>query len=162
MLSKSAKRIEFRCFHKKKKVCEEMDMLISLTVVIISLCIGTSNHHVRLKHIWFLFLKERQMNKKKKEVWIFSWTYRETGLPLWLRVTTESACQRKRTGRCKFDPWVRKIPWRRKWQPTPVFLLGKSHGQRSLAGYGVVHGATKCQTGLNDWACTKGKLSEKF
>ena len=32
------------------------------------------------------------------------------------------------------DPWVRKIPWRRKWQPTPVFLPGKSHGQRSLAG----------------------------
>ena len=34
-----------------------------------------------------------------------------------------------------FNPWVRKIPWRRKWQPTPVFLLGKFHGQRSLAGY---------------------------
>ena len=32
-------------------------------------------------------------------------------------------------------PWVGKIPWRRKWQPTPVFLPGKSHGQRSLAGY---------------------------
>ena len=34
-----------------------------------------------------------------------------------------------------FDPWVGKIPWRRKWQPPPVFLSGKSHGQRSLAGY---------------------------
>ena len=34
-----------------------------------------------------------------------------------------------------FDPWVRKIPWRRKWQPTPVFLLGKFHGQWSLVGY---------------------------
>ena len=34
-----------------------------------------------------------------------------------------------------FDPWVRKIPWRRKWQPTPVLLPGKSHGQRSLADY---------------------------
>ena len=34
-----------------------------------------------------------------------------------------------------FDPWVRKISWRRKWQPTPVFLPGESHGQRSLAGY---------------------------
>ena len=34
-----------------------------------------------------------------------------------------------------FDPWVRKIPWRRKWQPTPVFLPGKSHGRRSLVGY---------------------------
>ena len=32
-------------------------------------------------------------------------------------------------------PYVRKIPWKRKWQPTPVFLPGKSHGQRSLAGH---------------------------
>ena len=37
-------------------------------------------------------------------------------------------------GRPGFDPWVGKIPWRRKWQPTPVLLPGKSHGQRSLAG----------------------------
>ena len=40
--------------------------------------------------------------------------------------------------RCKrhgFNPWVRKISWRRKWQPTPIFLSGKSPGQRSLAGY---------------------------
>ena len=35
----------------------------------------------------------------------------------------------------RFNPWVGKIPWRRKWQPTPVFLPGKSHGQRSLVGY---------------------------
>ena len=35
-----------------------------------------------------------------------------------------------------FDPWIGKIPWRRKWQPTPVLLPGESHGQRSLAGYG--------------------------
>ena len=38
-------------------------------------------------------------------------------------------------GRPGFDPWVRKIPWRRKWLPTPVFLPGEFHGQRSLAGY---------------------------
>ena len=36
--------------------------------------------------------------------------------------------------KCKFDPWVRKIPWKRKWKPTPVFLLGKPQGQRSLVG----------------------------
>jgi len=36
-----------------------------------------------------------------------------------------------------FDSWVRKIPWRRKWQPTPVFLPGESHGQRSLTGYSL-------------------------
>ena len=34
-----------------------------------------------------------------------------------------------------FNPWVRKIPWRREWQPTPVFLPGEYHGQRSLTGY---------------------------
>ena len=34
-----------------------------------------------------------------------------------------------------FDAWVGKIPWRRKWQPTPGLLSGKSHGQRSLVGY---------------------------
>ena len=44
-----------------------------------------------------------------------------------------SQCRRHR--RCGFDPWVWKIPWRRKWQPPPVFLLGESHGQRSLVGY---------------------------
>ena len=34
-----------------------------------------------------------------------------------------------------FDPWVGKIPWRREWLPTPVFLPGEFHGQRSLVGY---------------------------
>ena len=34
-----------------------------------------------------------------------------------------------------FNPWVGKIPWRKKWQPTPVLLPGKSHGRRSLVGY---------------------------
>ena len=38
-------------------------------------------------------------------------------------------------GRPGFDPWVRKIPWRQKWQPTPVLVPGKSHGPRSLVGY---------------------------
>ena len=37
--------------------------------------------------------------------------------------------------RLGLDPWVRKIPWRRGWQPTPVFLPGKSHGQRNLVCY---------------------------
>ena len=49
-------------------------------------------------------------------------------------VVKEPACQCRRHKRCKFDPWVGKIPWRRAWQSTPVFLPGESHGQRSLAG----------------------------
>ena len=44
----------------------------------------------------------------------------------------ERACQCRRHNRCRFDPWVGKIPWRRAWQSTPVFLSGGSHGQRSL------------------------------
>ena len=52
----------------------------------------------------------------------------------------EPTCQWRRPKRCRFDPWVRKIPWSRKWQPTPVFLPGKFHGQRSLTGY-------------NPWGC---------
>ena len=52
-------------------------------------------------------------------------------LPGWIS-DQESTCQCRRLG---FDPWGGKIPWRRKWQPTPVFLPGESHGQRSLVGY---------------------------
>ena len=48
----------------------------------------------------------------------------------------ESGCNAGDLGlRLGFNPWVRKIPWRRAWQPTPVFLPGESQGQRSLAGY---------------------------
>ena len=47
----------------------------------------------------------------------------------------EPACQCRRHKRREFSPWVRKIPHRRKWQPTPIFFPGKSHGQRSLVGY---------------------------
>ena len=52
--------------------------------------------------------------------------------------------------RCKthgFDLWVRKIPWRRAWQPTPVFLPGESHGQKSLAGY-------------SPWGCKESDTTE--
>ena len=44
-------------------------------------------------------------------------------------------CQCRRCKRRGFDPWVGKIPWRRAWQSTPVFLHGESQGQRSLVGY---------------------------
>ena len=52
------------------------------------------------------------------------------GLPWWLR--GYSVCLQCR--RPRFNPWVRKIPWRREWQPIPVLLPGKSHGLRSLVG----------------------------
>ena len=56
------------------------------------------------------------------------------GFPRW-RSGEESSCQCRGSKRCKFDPWVGKIPWSRKWQPTPLFLHGEFHGQRSLVDY---------------------------
>ena len=47
----------------------------------------------------------------------------------------EPARQCRRHKRHRYHPWVRKIPWRRAWQTTPIFLSGESHGQRSQAGY---------------------------
>ena len=68
--------------------------------------------------------------KKKKKVLIATTTAGH-GLPWWLRWQI-IRLQCRRPG---FDPWVRKIRWRRAWQPTPVFLPGESHGQRSLESY---------------------------
>ena len=64
-----------------------------------------------------------------------------------------------------FNPWIGKIPWRRKWQPTPVLLPGKSHGWRNLAGYSPwgrneldtterlhFHFQTCCTSGLQNYA----------
>ena len=53
------------------------------------------------------------------------------------------------SGRPGFNPWIRKIPWRRKWQPTPVFLPGKSHGWRSLVGY-------------SPWGCRESDMTERL
>ena len=70
------------------------------------------------------------------------------GISRWLS-GKESACQCRR---CAFDPWVGKIPWRRKCQPTPVFLPGKSHGQRSLVGYSPW--GCKESDMTSNWTCT--------
>ena len=67
----------------------------------------TSSNHLMLDHMFFLGFSGVSESK-------------------------ESVCQCRRA---RFDPWVRKIPWRRKWLPTPVLLPGKSRGQRSLMGY---------------------------
>ena len=57
-------------------------------------------------------------------------------------------CQCRRLRRRRFEAWVGKIPWRRKWQPTPVFLPGKSPGERSLVGYSL-------------WGCKESDMTEK-
>ena len=56
---------------------------------------------------------------------------------LWAQVALviKNACKCRRCKRQGFDPWVGKVPWSRKWHPTPVCLPGKSYGLRSLVGY---------------------------
>ena len=65
----------------------------------------------------------------------------------------EPACQCRRPKRRGFHPWVRKIPWRRAWQPTPVFLPGESQGQRRLAGYSLCGHPESGTTELSTWGC---------
>ena len=78
-------------------------------------------------------------------IWTFSLFLK--GFPSWLS-GKEFICQCRRCRRHKFYSRVRKIPWKRKWQPTLLFLPGKFRGQRSLAGYSP-WGWKKVR---NDWA----------
>ena len=71
-----------------------------------------------------LWNRDRNWEERWKMVNMF-------GLPRWLKL--QRICLQSR--RCRFHPWVGKIPCRKKWLPTPVFLPGESHGQRSPAGY---------------------------
>ena len=66
----------------------------------------------------------------------------------------------RRHKRHRFDRWVRKIPWRRAWQPTPVFLPGESHGQRSLGA--TAHGAAESQTRLSAHTLSLPEDSPEF
>ena len=84
-----------------------------------------------------------QKKKNKPSYCVTKHTCRyAAGLPWWLS-GKESACQCRRRG---FNPWVGQISWRRKWQPTPGFLPGESHGQRILVGY-------------SPWGVSDGKAS---
>ena len=59
----------------------------------------------------------------------------------------KSSCNAEDPG--SIDPWVGKIPWRREWQPTPVFLPGEFHGHRSLVGY-------------SPWGCKELDMTERL
>ena len=98
----------------------------------------------------FIRLRERVITGEREGIKLYLLsTYYEhlLGLPWWL-TGKEFACQCWRHG---FDPWVGKIPWRRKWQPIPIFFPGKSHGQRSLMGS---HGIAKSRARFGEWAYT--------
>ena len=75
------------------------------------------------------------------------------GFPRWLR-GKQTTCQCRRL---RLDPWIEKIPWKREWQPTPIFLPEKFHGQRSLAGLQSM-GSQKSQTQLNNLTATTTNL----
>ena len=83
-----------------------------------------------------------QMSWVKQSLWfdenmLMEIVNKLTGIPKWLS-SQESACYCRRHRKCGFHPWVRKIPWRRKWQPTPIFLgfLGDSDGKESTCNAG--------------------------
>ena len=76
-------------------------------------------------------LKGHMVRNTTLRRWINTNMYKEMGFPGGAS-GKEPICQCRR---CGFDPCIGKIPWRRAWQATPVFLPGESHGQRSLAGY---------------------------
>ena len=79
--------------------------------------------------------KRTTIKKKKSRILRFQISIiLKIGLHKWCR-GKESSCQCGKRKRRGFDPWIRKILWSRKWQPTPVLLPGKLHGQRSLVGY---------------------------
>ena len=80
------------------------------------------------QNLWFR-VQQHTLPPRDKAISVFLIKF--TGLPRWLS-GKESTSQCRRP---KFNSWVGNIPWRRKWQPIPVFFPGKSHGQRSLVGY---------------------------
>ena len=89
-----------------------------------------------------------------KSQWLclpFFRSYAGTLVPRWLS-GKKSTCQSKKCRRHPLDSWVGKIPWRRKWQSTTIFLPRKSCGLPRRAGWATVHRVTKSQTRLSDWA----------
>ena len=103
-------------------------------------CISRKTYktHQKAKEKRRIFLKRQSIIRSRhgRDVGNIRWgIQKQLYLPWWLS-GKESACQCRRPG---FDPWskemVEKIPCRRKWQPSPVFLLRESHGQRSLVDH---------------------------
>ena len=86
--------------------------------------------------VMFFKLLQKNNNKRQQDEWHLEHKdYLHVQKQLLVTSCKESTCQCRRCKRHGFDPWVGKIPWRRKRLPTLVFLSGKSHGQRSLMGY---------------------------
>ena len=102
--------------------------------------VGTCWKWCRRGGVWRLSL-QNEGQQTDQGVWR-SWIYSDFCHLWWLRQRICLHCRRPR-----FNPWIGKIRWRREWQPTPVFLHGESHGQRSLRATTL----GSCRVG-HDWA----------
>ena len=72
---------------------------------------------------------------RMSQTWLSNWTELSTKHSIGASLVAQTVKNLPAMLETQVDPWVRKIPWRRKWQPIPVFLLGEFHEQKSLAGY---------------------------
>ena len=108
--------------------------------------LSTSGPHSAF--FWFFFFFLHSFSS-----WYMKASGTMPGLPWWLSAK-EFTCQCRRH---RFDPLARKIPWRKKWQPTLVFLLGKSHGLQSMGLQRVGHNLATQQQQYNAWreACSQ-------
>ena len=100
-------------FHNRRTIIQYLSFSVSLILLSI---MPSKSIHIVTNGSTFPFL------------W---WVIIHIGLSRW-QSGKESTCQCRRQ---RFSPWVRTVPWSRKWQPTPISLPGKFHGQRSLVGY---------------------------
>ena len=106
---------------------------------------GAGRSGILCQLCWFLaFVRRGKISFPPLSFRVLSWDpCNKSGFPG--GAVVRICLQMLETQEKQFDPWVRKIPWSRKWQPIPVFLPGESHGQRNLAEY-IAHGVTKSQT----------------
>ena len=111
--------------------------------------IGLGLFKSKNKGLWKPALNPPDSSFSKYDIQVFSWW----GFPGGTSGKGPNACQCRRHKRYKFDSWMGKIPWRRKWQPSPVFLPGESYGYRSLAGCSPR--IAKSWTWLSYLACTQ-------
>ena len=109
----------------------------------------------------YLLLPNQWQPNLSQKTWVWFLVEVVQSLQVSLVANKNSACQRRRHKRHSFNSWIQKIPWGRKWQPTPVLLPGKflmelesGKGIWQATVLATVHGAPKSQTWLSNWAHT--------
>ena len=127
------------CNSKSLSSCIHFSLTQVVSTVIWTawICFNLIKNSINIWMIWWCLEEKKNSycwgHRKQRTLDINIFLNANYGLPWWLS-SKEFAWQFRR---CRFDPWIGKIPWRRKWQPTPVFLPGRSHGQRNLRGYSL-------------------------